>query len=228
MNTSVRLNREIMKRPWYSDLNMRGLFLHALVVANSSGSFTAGRAELAEATGISEQSIRTAMKKLMDFGELTISTTNKYSVITVSNYADFACSCEGANQHFDAPTSTVSTTWRDNFEQYIAEAEPEWDRLHDDWEWIEAKKTFYPGVCIQRSLQKMWEEYWGTEEGWKQKKRLKSKTTNWKSTIEKGLSMKFNRVYFARDERDYEADIIADIRRKRESTTVAQRDLFGG
>jgi hypothetical protein len=227
MKRYVRLCADITKRAWYSDANMRGLFLHALLVADGRGASTASRSELSEATGISEQSIRTAMKNLVNVGELTIESTQKHSVLTVSNYTDYVCNCEGINQEDTQPTSTESS-WKDSFEIYIAEAEPEWDRLHDDWEWIEAKKLFYPGVCIQRSLQKMWEEFWGTEAGWMHKRRKKAKEIRWKQTIENAISLKGNRVYFARDERDYEADIIADIRRKRESTTVAQRDLFGG
>jgi hypothetical protein len=90
------------------------------------------------------------------------------------------------------------------FEAYLDFAEPEFDKLKNDWQWIADKKRFYPGVNISLSLDKMWEEFWGTRAGWENIRKRKSKEVDWKRTIENGLSMKMNQVRFGYNEPDYE------------------------
>ena len=50
------------------------------------GSFVTSRSILAKETGLTVQQLRTALDKLISTNELTRSTTNKYTVITVTNY----------------------------------------------------------------------------------------------------------------------------------------------
>jgi len=98
--------------------------------------------------------------------------------------------------------------WKQNtkegFQEYLKIAEPEFDKLRNDYNFIADKKRFYPKINIQKSIDKMWEEYWGTEAGWE--KRRKSSTTdlNWKRTIENGMSMPLNQVKIPYGEPDPE------------------------
>jgi hypothetical protein len=113
-------------------------------------------------------------------------------------------------------------TWRTSFEIYKKEAEAAFDALYADWEWIEQKKVFYPGMCIRLSLDKMWQEYWGTEAGWVKKKAKKMKSIDWKRTIENGLSMACNRVFFKKGETDWEEmEIKKQCKEKRNEPTTA-------
>jgi uncharacterized phage protein (TIGR02220 family) len=50
------------------------------------GQLVTSRKSLSESLGISEQSIRTSLKRLKSTNEITIETTRKYSIITVLNY----------------------------------------------------------------------------------------------------------------------------------------------
>lgn len=97
MNGHIRLFRKFLKWEWYNNEHTKTVFLHCLLKANwkeskfeglliPRGSFITGRQKLAKELGISEQSIRTALKHLKSTNELTIKSTNKYMIITVVNY----------------------------------------------------------------------------------------------------------------------------------------------
>ena len=53
------------------------------------GSLIAGRKQLAKDLGLTEQMIRTSLMKLKSTNEITIESTNRYSVITVVKYDDY-------------------------------------------------------------------------------------------------------------------------------------------
>ena len=90
--------------------------------------------------------------------------------------------------------SQAPDTWRDSFEIYKVQCESAFDVLSKDFAWIEEKKRYHPFTSITKSLEKMFFEYWGTEQGWKKKRAARTKNIDWKTTVEKGLSMDFNRV----------------------------------
>jgi len=53
------------------------------------GQFVTSLNSLSSKTGISNQSVRTSLKKLESSGELTLQTTNKFTIITVINYDSY-------------------------------------------------------------------------------------------------------------------------------------------
>lgn len=82
---------------WYSDANTKSLFIDLLINASYTdtnwrgiplkrGQVVIGRRELSERLGITEQSIRTSIKRLKSTNEITVKSTNKFSIITVVNY----------------------------------------------------------------------------------------------------------------------------------------------
>jgi hypothetical protein len=63
-----------------------------------SGQFVFGRKVASEETGLSEQEIRTCLRNLTKLGNLTIKSTNRYSVITIVNWGDYQVEqCESTN-----------------------------------------------------------------------------------------------------------------------------------
>ena len=93
----IKLHSKIIEWEWYKDSNMFRVFLHCLLKANwkdkkfegliiRRGSLVTSNKNIAEELGISIQNVRTALKKLEKSKNLTIKTTNKYTVITVNNY----------------------------------------------------------------------------------------------------------------------------------------------
>lgn len=99
-NGYILIHRNMLTWEWYTDTNTKALFLHLLLKANwqdaewrgekiKRGQLIAGRETLAESTGISPQTIRTCLERLKSTNEITITSTNKYSVITIVKYDDY-------------------------------------------------------------------------------------------------------------------------------------------
>jgi len=71
---------------------------------------------LSEKTGLSERSIRTSLKRLKSTSEVTIRTTNKFSIVTLCNYDIYNPeSIEGDQQNAStAPTNDQQATTNKN------------------------------------------------------------------------------------------------------------------
>lgn len=94
----IALHRKIFEWEWYSDINTTRLFIHMLLRANHKskkwqgidiprGSFISGRKKLAQETGLSEQQIRTSLKKLKMSREVTSKSTRKNTLFLMVNYS---------------------------------------------------------------------------------------------------------------------------------------------
>jgi len=93
----IKLHREILDWEWYQDANTARLFLHCLLKAGReenkwqgeiipAGSFVSSTKKLSNELSLTEREIRTAINHLKTTGELTIKTTNKFSVISIINW----------------------------------------------------------------------------------------------------------------------------------------------
>jgi len=96
----IKLHRQILDWGWYRDNNTKMLFLHILLKANFKpgnwlgttilpGQFVTGRQKLSSETGLTEREIRTSLQRLTQTGEITIKTTNRFSIITVSKWESY-------------------------------------------------------------------------------------------------------------------------------------------
>ena len=112
MNGWISLHRKITEWEWYHDASMYKLFTYLLLFANyedkkfegiiiKRGQILIGRKDLSKKLNISEQSVRTFIKRLKSTSEITIKSTNKYSVITICNYDSYQNNFEGANQQIN-------------------------------------------------------------------------------------------------------------------------------
>jgi len=79
------------------------------------GQLVAGRLELSKNTGISEQSIRTSLVKLKSTSEITIKTTNKYSVISINNYDEYQQSTNKLTNN--QPTTNQQLTTNEEYKK---------------------------------------------------------------------------------------------------------------
>lgn len=97
MTGHLRLSRDILNWGWYSDPNTRAVFFHLLLTANweekeylgykiKRGQAVVGLFALADILGISVRNVRTALEHLKSTSEVTIKTTNKFSIVTVCNF----------------------------------------------------------------------------------------------------------------------------------------------
>lgn len=99
-NGFIIIHRKIRDWGWYKKSEMVHLFLHLLLLANhepgewqghkiNRGQLITGRHNLSKDTGISPQTIRTCLNKLKSTSEITIKSTNKFSIITILKYSDY-------------------------------------------------------------------------------------------------------------------------------------------
>lgn len=86
-------------------------------------------------------------------------------------------------------------TWRTDFETYISELRTVYQDLIEDKNWICEQEKYHPKMDILTTLEKACKQYWSTEKAWKKRKRSKSVTLDWKSTLTSSLDASFNKVY---------------------------------
>lgn len=109
LNGFVKLHRKMIEWGWYSDCVVKDVFLHILMVATfkptkylgyelKPGQAVIGRKKMANELGFSEQQIRTALKKLESTGEISLLTTNKFTIATVENWEFYQCDDDCCNQ----------------------------------------------------------------------------------------------------------------------------------
>lgn len=118
----IKLHRQLLQWGWYSDANTFRVFMHLLLMANfeeheyrgivlKPGQLITGRKKLARDLKLSERSVRTALEHLKTTNEITIKTTNKFSVITIENWGKYQlCDEETTNKttnktSIDRPTT---------------------------------------------------------------------------------------------------------------------------
>ena len=93
----ISLDRKFTEWEWYTDANTMRVFLHLLLKANHKeghwqgkiiqrGQLITGRKTIADELKISERSVRTALDKLKMTNEITIESTNKFSIVTIVKY----------------------------------------------------------------------------------------------------------------------------------------------
>lgn len=117
----IKLHRKFLQWEWYSDLNTRVMFLHLILRASHEdniwkgipikrGQLITSLENLASEVGISKQQVRNTLTKLKRTREITLKTTNKFSLITLCNY-DFYQS-KGSSQHANQHEKNTQTNNR--------------------------------------------------------------------------------------------------------------------
>ncbi len=123
----IKLHRKLLDWEWHDDPNTLSLFIHLLLKANhkgkrwrgqlvESGQVITGRRSLSKATGLSEQSVRTSLEKLKSTREVTIKSTNRFSIITIVKWGDYQAkkSESTSKSTSQTPTSNQQVTTNKN------------------------------------------------------------------------------------------------------------------
>ena len=126
----IKIWRNIVHWDWWHDVNTSRLWLVILLNANwqdnewrgieiKRGSMLTSIERLASMSQLTIQQTRTALKHLVKTNDITIKTTNKYSIITIVNYdvwqGDFEkltseTTSKVANEPTNNPTGELTTT----------------------------------------------------------------------------------------------------------------------
>ena len=113
----IKIFRAMLDWEWYSDLNVRVLFIHCLLKANhktqkwqglviEQGQFVTSLAHLAKETSLSVQQVRTSLNKLKSTQEITYSTNSRNTVITIKNWDKFQASNTNSNKQITSEQQT--------------------------------------------------------------------------------------------------------------------------
>lgn len=130
----IKLHRKLQQWEWYNKSEMVHLFIHLLINANSEdgewqkqpikrGQLITGLHSLSEKTGISIRTIRTCLDRLKSTSELTIKSTNKFSIITICKYDDYNDNKKKTDKQIDKPSVSPATTNKKFKNKYIENEE---------------------------------------------------------------------------------------------------------
>lgn len=100
MEDYILINRNLINWEWYNDSEMVHLFIHLIIKVNHTtirwqnieiekGQLTTSQRILSRETGLSEQQVKTCLKRLKKSDEIEIKeikAINKYLLITIWNY----------------------------------------------------------------------------------------------------------------------------------------------
>jgi hypothetical protein len=97
----------------------------------------------------------------------------------------------------DESSSKKEPTWRDDFNIFLGLVNSAKEQLLLDKKCKAKMELYYPNLNYELSLQKMVDDYWGTEEGWQKKKKSPKKDANidMVKTLKNGFSRHYNRLY---------------------------------
>lgn len=130
-NGFIKIYRSLLDWEWYKDVNTRLVFIHLLLNANweeskymgydiPKGGLVVGLNSLSESVGISVQSIRTSLNHLKSTNEITIKSTNKFSIVTIVNWEKY----QGFNDELtNKSTSSLTNNQQTTNKQLTTEEE---------------------------------------------------------------------------------------------------------
>ena len=134
----IKIHRQLLAWEWFDDHNAFRLFVFLLLKANykesryrgfviPAGSLVAGRIELSQQVGLTEQQTRTAINKLKSTNEITIKSTNNFSIISITNWKKFQDDNQQDNQRItnDQPTYNQRITTSKESKNIIKEEREE-------------------------------------------------------------------------------------------------------
>lgn len=116
----IKILRKLLKWEWFNDSKMVHVFIYFLLSANHTsakwrgipverGQLITGLNSISKSTGLSVRSIRTCIDRLKSTNEITINSTNKYSIISIVKYDDY--------QNFDNKSTKRTTSKKTNERQ---------------------------------------------------------------------------------------------------------------
>jgi hypothetical protein len=88
--------------------------------------------------------------------------------------------------------------WKTDFEAYKKSLLDAFEQLKSNKPWLDKQQKFNPNLNILLSIEKGINNFWGTEAGWKNKKKANPEEIDWPATFAKTIDL--NKVYLPKDE----------------------------
>lgn len=115
----ICIHRKMTDWEWYQDSNVKAVFLHCLLKANweekkwqgqivKRGEFITSYDHLAQELGMNVSSVRRALEKLKQTGEISTKSTNKNTVVKCLKYCVYQDVDTSERQTNDKQTTTTN------------------------------------------------------------------------------------------------------------------------
>jgi len=138
-NSYVKLFRSLKSWQWFAVNGMVHIWIYLLLNARyedgyvygvlvKKGQVITGRKKISRETGLSSQVIRTCLNRLKSTNEITIETTNKYSIITLIKWELYQCSEIKSNQQNNQQNNQQLTNKQPTDNQQITTKEEREER----------------------------------------------------------------------------------------------------
>jgi len=146
----IKLSTDICKWEWFTDGNMLKLWIYLLTNAQQfketkfkgitvkRGQLIVGRKMLAKELNMSEQQIRSCIKRLKSTNEITTESTNQFTLISIVKYDNFQTNLTDINQQINQVPNQRITNDQPTINQRITTSKKERrkegkiDILHED------------------------------------------------------------------------------------------------
>lgn len=113
----IKLHRQFLNWEWFDSLEMVKLFIFLLLEANHEdgkwhgqtirrGQILTSFKKLSEETSITERKVRTCLSRMEQTGEIIKKTTQRYTLLTISNYDRYQVNEESVRQTSDTQTTS--------------------------------------------------------------------------------------------------------------------------
>ena len=120
MASWIKIFRELLQWEWFQKPEMVQLFIYLLLKANCEdkqwqgmvikrGQLVTSNSSIRNDLKLSEQTIRTCIKRMISTGEITYKSTNRFVVITICNYDKYQECKEIANEQNNEQPNIQST-----------------------------------------------------------------------------------------------------------------------
>ena len=121
MASWIKIFRELLQWEWFQKPEMVQLFIYLLLKANCEdkqwqgmvikrGQLVTSNSFIRNDLKLSEQTVRTCMKRLISTGEITYKSTNRFVVITICNYDKYQEYKTVANEQINEQINEQSTS----------------------------------------------------------------------------------------------------------------------
>jgi uncharacterized protein YdaU (DUF1376 family) len=105
----------------------------------------------------------------------------------MSNHMENGNGNGNENINKDENEKEIIKTWKNDFDVYLQNCRNGFNDCIHDSEYMKKLTELHPGYDIQKSIEKSFISFWGTKEGWKNKKSRQSIDIDWQSTIMRTL-----------------------------------------
>ena len=166
----IKLHRSLLDWGWFTEPNTLSVFIYLLLIARGEsgiwhgisvemGQAITSRDKIAKATGLSEQQVRTSLERLKSTNEITIKSTNKFTLVTITNYESYQSDNnyqQPANQPANQPTNNQQITNKQptNNQQDSKEKKKKKGNIStpdkETQEFVDYIYNLYPSKCPKR------------------------------------------------------------------------------